>query len=217
MVIVMKPYPILDLPEHLKDFEFKGCRQRKKQDAKEYFDWLINSTDRRIGILLDYLEERLTNDILEDLRRIGQSIAEILPDEQFSYLSKDEHVLYERRGRQFDIELSPSRRLTVQGYAMVADLGLLMTKSILNEFSDTLYWEIVSKPKNDIAYLLPQVAGFCKKTIFSPIGGTHALALGIINDNDNGDIWSKAYKRIRANAIKDKEMKENQRQNEQRE
>ena len=50
--------------------------------------------------------------------------------------------------------------LTDAGYALAADMGLVVSKFHLAEGHEALTWDIVTKPKIDVAYHLPVLAGF---------------------------------------------------------
>ena len=128
------------------------------EEAKRYYDWLMNAKSVRIEKLLMWLGIASTG--LSDVRvsHIGRKASVLLREPKFSV-----------RGHQID--------LTSEGTWFSADLGLLWGEDLLRRNPDRLAWRLVTKPKNYINYHLPVISGFAHEMDLNPINNGMNLAL----------------------------------------
>jgi hypothetical protein len=78
-----KLFPELSLPEGYKLME-DGAK-RSRIEAKGYFKALMQVLPYRIILLLAWHEEFFTGNVVDDLRRLGQKVADYVSDERFVY------------------------------------------------------------------------------------------------------------------------------------
>lgn len=166
------PYPPFIPPSRLSE---KPHREWSKAEAEHYSEWLVGSIDVRTDALLNYFgldpgawEPR------DLLMRLGALVAEHLGDAQFSE-------------RQAD----GATTLTNAGHALAADAGLLTAKLLLRATGRRLRWEVVRKPKSDLSYNLPVLAGFNHNLILDPVGGSIAEARAVLAGRGSGDAWAR--------------------------
>jgi hypothetical protein len=161
-------YPIFMPPGHLAE---KDRQEWRKSEADEYFQWFQENIGPRVKQLLEYLNEKISNSPDEkDLARIGKKIAMLLQHPKFS-IEGD---------------------LTDSGYALAADMGLLMSVMFQSMFPH-LHWQIVRRPKSDISYNLPVLTGFGPVDL-DPIQISITQAFGTISKNSGPEAWSEAFK-----------------------
>jgi hypothetical protein len=82
-------------------------------------------------------------------------------------------------------------KLTNQGYALAADIGLLIARFLFEEVGASIRWEILRKPRTDISFNLPVITGFY--THFGPVGGMIAESYGILRGNKSGKILRQTF------------------------
>jgi hypothetical protein len=162
-----RDYPHFIPPDELLSSEPR-CWTKKQADA--YFEWLMSVKEQRVEALLDFLGETVShNKVEEALAVLGRKAADALKTGKFS--SKD--------------------NLTNRGYALAADMGLLVA-GLLVEANASIQWTILRKPKSDLFYNLPVLSGFGVVTL-NPIGGSIAEAFGILRGDRTGEIWQEIY------------------------
>ncbi len=165
-------YPLFVPPEHL---AVKGRTNWSAKEAREYKEWLLSVLDERVDALMEALEELERSNPVEHLEALGLKAAAHLADVPFS-------------------EESPTwRQLTNRGYALAGDIGLLVARYLLRDAPKKLRWEVLRKPKSELAYNLPVLEGFSSNNYMDPIGGSIAEAWGILRGNKGGDIWCISY------------------------
>ena len=143
------------------------------REARAYFDWFVAQVEPRRQALLEYLEERDDGDAAALLARVGSRVAALVAREPFSVPSE--------RGRE----------LTNAGYALAADAGLLLARSLLSK-NPRVRWEIVRKPKRDMSFHLPVLVGM-GPVYLDPIGGTVAEVQAILRGDRGPDFLADAY------------------------
>ena len=89
------------------------------------------------------------------LAAAGEQIATVLPMPGVSTEGRIERSVL----RGHEVETNTGPLVTVTGYALAADLGLLMATMLQAECSG-LRWEIVTRPKSDASYNLPVLRPF---------------------------------------------------------
>lgn len=170
----MTKYELFIPPEHLAE---KDRRNWNRKEAEEYKEWLLNVIDERTSNLLNCFNEHENTDVQELLTQLGRKVADKLKDSDYS----------EDTGNR--------RKLTNRGYALAADMGLLIAKFVLRDFGEKISWTIKRKAKSEMSYNLPvlEIKGL---DYFDPIGVSIANATSIINDNKKHDAWLILYKYI---------------------
>lgn len=178
----MSIYPLFIPPKEL--YEIPKERWKLAQ-AKQYFSWLMIEKSSRIDGLLRYLKIDDRNfsaprDLLENA--VIKSI-ELFKSNAFS----------------------KQNELTNYGYALAADLGLFLVACLEKEFS-FIQWEIRTKPKSDINYLMP-CYHLPNEYSRDPISVSTSYAYAVIRDEEGAEGWLRWYDDVRAKAInfRDKE------------
>jgi len=92
----------------------------------------------------------------------------------------------------FSIETATGRALNNTGFALAADMGLIVAHYLLEDSPTNLRWKIVHRPKSDMSYRLP-VLDVKNYNHFDPIGGSIAEAQGILRGDVDFEIWSQMY------------------------
>jgi hypothetical protein len=164
-------YPLFIPPNHLVS---KGRAHWNAKEATEYKEWLLGVLDERVAELENRLEEPCGASPADHLMALGRKAVLLLMDAPFS-------------------EDAPAgRRLTNLGYALAADMGLLVAKYLLQAFPNRLRWEIIRKPKSEISYNLPVLEGFSFNYL-EPVGGSTAEAFAILRGQRGADTWKRIY------------------------
>lgn len=164
-------YPVFAPPDTLAR---KSPREWSKADAQSYFDWLLSHANARIEILLNFMRLSHISEPAALLHEAQMKLEDLLNDAEFS-------------------ENGPTgKRLTKLGYAVAADLGLLVAKLIVNETRGKVHWEILTKPKSDTSFNLPVLGGFGATTC-DPIAVSIADATWILRSNYKPDAWVKVF------------------------
>ena len=165
-------YPLFVPPEHLAE---KGRRNWSAKEAKEYKAWLLGELDGRADALIVALCEPERPNPVEHLEALGQKAATLLAKVRFSEVSP--------RGPQ----------LTNAGYALAADMGLLVARYLLRDAPEKLRWEVLRKPKSELSYNLPVLEGFSSTNYLEPVGGSIAEAYGVLRGARAADTWKRIY------------------------
>ena len=108
-----------------------------RKEAEQYFEWFLSNTGKRLALLGAYL------DVTIQKNRTGLA----------SVVKKVESVL-------LDVAFSDGTTLTNRGYALAADIGILMGECILSAFPDRLAWGVWREKKSDLYYNRPVIVGF---------------------------------------------------------
>ncbi len=151
------------------------------KEARAYFDWFLGQVEPRTHALRSLLHEMDQEDASELLGRVGGKIVALVHEEPFSVAGQG------------------SRDLTNSGYALGADAGLLLARPLLRKHPG-VRWEIVHKPKRDMAFHLPVLVGM-GPVYLDPIGGVIAELHGILSGlrgpsflKDAYDFWNERAK-----------------------
>jgi hypothetical protein len=162
----MKEYPFFIPPGELAS---RPPREWSAAEASEYLAWLHGMIEIRIAGLLQYFGFQ-AGEASTTLLRVGTLAADAFRKPQFSLDGK----------------------LTDQGYALAADLGLLLAKFLLVAAS-SIRWEVVRRPKRDANLNQPVLVGFKTGVPLNPIRGSIAEAAGVISGLRKADAWQRAY------------------------
>jgi hypothetical protein len=194
-----RKYPLFIPPAELAE---KDSREWSAKEAKSYLYWLLGVHQERIDGLLKFFGETLTAAPEDDLVRLGEQVAEAIKTSDFSRLVSPIPK------KRFDFSQVPTSRETISdffryiscigpkltdaGYALAADMGLLVAKFLLDECSDKVKWSIVRSPKSDVSYNLPVLIGFGKLQL-DPIGGSIAQTYGLLRGNKKPTVWQEIF------------------------
>ena len=152
-------YPLFTPPAPL--FE-KSHFEWTLKEARAYFDWFLQQLEPRTGFLLQYLDEQDQSNAPALLSGVGEKVAALVRQEPFS------------------TPAGARRELTNRGYALAADTGLLLARSVLRD-NPAARWEILRKPKREMSFHLPVLVGVGPVHV-DPIGATvanfHAMLRG---------------------------------------
>ena len=166
----MTDYPLFTPPDHLAK---KGRQNWSTAEAAEYKQWLLNSLDHRVEELTRRLDETLVVSPSEHLQRVGEKAVKFFLSPPFSE------------------EKPTGRALTNQGYALAADIGLLVAKYLLIANPRLISWETIKKPK-ELAYNLPVLQGFSSNYL-DPVGGSVAESMAVLRGKRGPDAWRRIY------------------------
>ena len=171
VVKTLNEYPLFIPPDHLAS---KGRENWSAKEATEYREWLLGVLDERVEELTRLLEEPTGASPSDHLMALGEKAASLLGKAPFS---EDGPI---------------GRTLTNAGYALAADMGLLVAQYLLKAAPDKLRWETVRKPKRDLSYNQPVLEGF-SFTYLDPVGGSIGEAFGILQGKREADAWKRTY------------------------
>src|SRR5262249_37223641 len=136
---LMKPYPSFIPPDGI------GERQPDEwssAEAKKYFEWLLRCIDERTTFLVEYFDEKLSTPAEALIRRLGEKVREALRSPPFA-------------------ETGTETALSNAGFALAADMGLLVARSLLADQDVNAQWILV-KAKRSINYNQPVLKGSSK-------------------------------------------------------
>lgn len=151
----------------------KPTREWSRAEADDYRDWLLRTLDVRVDGLLCSLD--VSPAAPELLRTAGAAVATRLSESEFVHT------------------LGGQTTLTDAGRALAADMGLLTARLLLELGRGRVRWEVMRRPRSDLAFNLPVIVGFRDGNHFDPVGGSIAEACGILAGRRSGDAWAKAY------------------------
>ena len=134
----------------------------------------MSSLDDRVAFLIDFLGLSEASNVEELLHVAGFKAVEYLKENAFS-------------------EPGPhGRRLTNRGYALAADMGLLVAKLLLDNHGGRIRWRTIRKPKSELSYNLPVLEGFADNYL-DPVGGATAEASAILRGQRDENTWKNIY------------------------
>ncbi len=161
-------------------------------DARNYFDWLMSVLPERVGALTTVLgldPDGAPDDVLSSA---GEQMARLLPLPGISTEGRLEHIVL--RGHEVETHTGPL--LTATGYALAADLGLLMG-TMLRATCPDLRWEIVLRPKSDVDYRMPVLLPF-GPVHMDPARVSATVALGVLGGSRPASAWCDVFRWWRA-------------------
>lgn len=177
----MNTYPFFSPPEHLAG---KDSSQWSLQEAREYKDWVLRVLNERVDFLLRYIQAPRTIDKVLYLQHVGLKVEKLLLTDDFSERSEE------------------GRELSNRGYALAADMGLLVAQYLFEEHPNALKWKVVRGAKRDISYNSPGIYSFATPMkyldpIFVSINIAHAIVGGFGDAND----WAKLFEEASSQVI----------------
>jgi len=177
-----RAYPRIGISDAIFQLITDPERQWSDEDAMHCFEWVTNSISDRIEALLKYLD--IADDSMNDnalLLQVGKSVAEILPDSQFST---------EPRNNIFRIQ--GKKTLTSTGKLLGIDIGLL-TANLLQNLSADLFWDINYEDEIDISFRHPVLAGFRTGEMYDPLVNPLTFTMRVLNKERPSDSWALSY------------------------
>jgi hypothetical protein len=189
--MILDQYPIF---EGLSRIDTIPLREMPVVQAREYFKWFKRIYSLRIIVLLDYFAEHLTGDLENDLLRLGQRVAEMIPLEQFSQKQEKGYLVYVHEGKE--CRFPPRRTLTLAGRSIGTDMGCLMASCILSLNND-VKWHMPTRPKRYIDLHQPTLLVPGDKIPFNPVISSISCCGGIANSELYSDIWCDRYRHYR--------------------
>jgi hypothetical protein len=167
-------YPYFSPPEFLAS---KIPRSWTRIEAKAYFDWLSDCMPNRITVLLKYfgIEDASALDPERLFTFLGEKVAENIASDAFSSLDS-----------------KGVRQLNDAGYALAADMGLLVAKYLIDVSGESVRWKIARGATRDLSFNLPVLVGFGRITL-DPVGGSIAEAAGILAGRRSSDVWLRMF------------------------
>lgn len=165
-------YPLFLPPQHLAE---KKVQDWSEEEAEEYFQWFMTNIDQRIENLCSFFGKSLQENPEKNLITFGKKSANILPESPFS----------EQKNNK--------RRLTDQGYALAADMGILLAQEVTGKYKK-IHWKITKKPKSDFTFNLPTLYGFRNGLRFDPVRVSVHQAHSVLNGSKSYEAWLEIYK-----------------------
>ena len=141
------------------------------KEAEIYFNWLVSSIEPRLNILGAYLDVEIKKDEM-GFALVAEKAASILTESPFS----------------------ESGNLTNTGFALSADLGILMSQCLLAKYPEKLRWEILRQKRIDLSYNRPVIQGFISGLYLDPIQISINQAHRIITKKYGFEIYLQVYK-----------------------
>jgi hypothetical protein len=155
----------------------KKAEAWSSKEAKQYFDWVLDTQPSRVKQMLGFLNENLPQDHREwekFLLELGARYSKKL------------------RLRQFSENRDGKVRLTNQGAALAGDVGLLGAQLLIQYPGSKVHWEQLNDP-GAFGHNLPVLKGFVNSLYFDPIGGTIYEAKALLKGEKAVDLLHKAF------------------------
>lgn len=185
-------YPLFVPPGELGQ---KTPREWSSTEARQFYRWQLGVLEERVRNMLTYFDEELTGDAEADLKRLGEKVASVVADAEFSHQAKTEPIVFKKGSRTLmappQTETEP--KLTSAGLALGADMGLLVAKLLLEACGDKLRWTTLRRPKTEISYNLPVLTGFMQWPHLEPVRGSIAELDGVLHGERGTDIWFEMF------------------------
>jgi hypothetical protein len=171
-LVTTKGYPILRPPNGVR---MEDHAEWTKATARKYLLWFVDVIPQRLHVLEDYFQKSIGADTENNLVEFGKVAEEALMEAYFS-----------------DTQASRPT-LTDAGYSLAADMGFLLSQSLLESAPSHLQWSIANGPKTYVSRRLPVVTGFGNSEL-DPILVSTNLSLGVIRGRKSGDAWLTSYR-----------------------
>ncbi len=165
----MSNYSLFIPPKPLSDLHPKKWTSKQ---ANEYKEWLLGTMVARINFLLCFLN--VLDNKNHSLLSIGKKSTELFHTPEFNY------------------EEGGIKRLNNQGYALAADLGLLVAQKLILSNEGKVYWSVLKKPKSELSYNLPVLQGFAFNYL-DPVGGSIAEASAVLRGDRDASAWNNIF------------------------
>jgi len=161
-------YQLFIPPETISQKDPKSWSLR---EAELYFNWLVSSVESRLNMLGAYLGVEIKKDE-NGLATAAEKAASSLMNTPFS----------------------DSGNLTNAGFALSADLGILIAECLLTSFPGKLRWEILRQKKVDLSYNRPVIQGFSSGLYLDPIHISINQARRVIAKTHGFETYLETYR-----------------------
>jgi hypothetical protein len=178
-------YPLFVPPDNL---AAKSIASWSVADANRYREWLLGSMPGRIAVLKSTLSLPAGGTAESILVDAGRKMVALLSEPAASTPGRRE--VADLRGHEITYDTGPL--LSIHGYAIAADVGLLMAELLTDRYD--LHWDVVRRPKRDIAYNLPALFGFGSCLHMEPVHISNVAALGVLDGSADETRWSGIYR-----------------------
>lgn len=171
-----------------------------KQQALEYLIWFQAQIPVRIHILTEYVQSFPKYHTWEadlkpsSLNELGKCFYEHVTTRERT--QEELKSIFSKAPDLFRYIIVPEDELTVQTLSLCIDIGMYPSYMMLHNIPG-LHWELGGKPKNNIDYQQPVLAGSAK-LVFNPVHIITMLAYGFADHKQRPerlgevyDIWSK--------------------------
>lgn len=165
-------YPLLIPPSGLAE---RTPREWSPQQADEYLNWLTGVLEQRTDHLLAFFGETVRGNPETLLKELGSKVVEAL------------------RRPEFSEQTAAGPKLTDRGYAIAADMGLLVARLLLAGGNGSGQWAVLRQPRTDASYNHPVLTGL-GPTPLEPVGGSIAEAYATLRGTRGSDAWQKIYR-----------------------
>ena len=163
---IHRPYPLFVPPDGLSEgVPWEWTRAQ----ATAYSEWLQGCLEARSEAVVARFGLDPSAPTAENLAPLGKLVAEALAAEPFSMDGKP----------------------TPQGFALAADMGLLLARALLEQHPH-LEWTVVRRPKADVSYNQPVLSGFGPLG-FDPVRMGVTQAWGVLDGTWDHTAWAKVF------------------------
>lgn len=149
-------------------------REWTGKEANQYAKWFFAEMPSRVDRLLEFLNLDAAQRPEVLLELAGERTAEHLRLPLFSSSAQ---------GRV---------ELTDLGYALAADMGMLVAQLIVEEIGADASWATLKKPRSAAAFHLP-VLFTRSATFLEPLGASIGQAHGVLRGDRTPSIWREMY------------------------
>lgn len=146
-----------------------------KEEAEFYSRWVLENQEARVSQFLARFEEQFSSPAEELLLRVGEKVAEALKTPAFTKPT------------------GPESQLSSRGYALAADMGLLLASLFMRECGPSIQWTILREPKTDVSFNCPVLTGF-GKLLLDPIYLSVTQSFGVLRGKWGGDAWLRVFR-----------------------
>jgi hypothetical protein len=177
-------YRLFEPPDKLVE---RGVRNWTPHEADEFFAWLMEVAPNRVRQLRRLLKISPSADPVEELRAVGERLVPMLGDDEFSELGRPEIATL--RGNE--VIVPAGRQVTTLGYAVLADVGLLLATRLIEKLP--VEWSVLRKPKSAVFINRPVLTGFDRGLHIDPIQMSVNLGHRVLRGEEDAGAWARAY------------------------
>jgi hypothetical protein len=185
-----KQYPLYIRPIEFgvgREFDFS------RDQARKHFAWFKEYFRERVTALLSYLDENLTGDCAEDLRRIAARVAKLLQLDQFSYMQEVGDLLEFTNDRK--LQLPPRRRPNAQGVSIAYDMACLLAAMLL-DLDPRIKWHLPTRSPTYIDHHCPTLIFPHERIPFNMVRVSIAHCASMFNSKWGSDIYAVIYEGV---------------------
>ena len=167
-----------------------------KKEASIYFEWYMNSIDKRIKYLENYINAGGNSIVMDygvdSLVSVWGWYEKTIKVEHFTQIElKKEAMKYPDWLR--DEIMSDDTKIADETLAICSDLAIYFAEVLRRNKSDILYWGYYTKPKNRMSVNEPVLLGFVKGTELDPRRVLYNCTLHSIEKSDENMLKDLYY------------------------